>query len=620
MLKYFISLIKQLLFWLLYFAIIRIIYLVFNLNTLQNEGVSFFESILTFWFAIKLDLATSSYLLIFPFFIILMQSIFNKSYLGLINKIYTGLALIIYTMLATAELGIYEEWKTKLHYKALMYLQHPSEIYNSAETDIFFILIGIFLTVSIGSIFLYNKFFFTKIDQQPGKLLNFLVLLILVPAFLVLGMRGGIQEIPINQSQSYFSKKNILNLAAVNSGFNLYISIVENYKNFTKNPFIYLPRDEAEEIVNRLFEVEKDTTLSILKTQNPNIVLIMLESWSATLIESLGGKPGITPQFHELEKNGVLFTNIYSPGSRSEQGMSSILAGFPSHPISSITVQPDKFANLRCLTHILNEKDYASSFYFGGQLIYGNIKSFIIHNGFDRIRDIYDFPDEPKGKLGVHDEFVFNRQLLEINQEKQPFFSMIFTSSTHSPFDMPMDRKLFWGAELNMFINSAYYTDQSLGNYLKEAKKEDWFDNTLFIIVADHSHHSYTYDPYHSKEYHHIPLLFYGNVIKDEYKGLQINKLGSQTDIIGTLFSQLGIESEHENFPWSRNLLNPYTQEFAYIAFEEGIGWVRPSGDFFYEYRLDYYYHNTIPTHYQDSIVREGKAFLQVVFQKYMEY
>ena len=393
-------------------------------------------------------------------------------------------------------------------------------------------------------------------------------------------MRGGLQQIPINQSQSYYSKHNILNLAAVNSGFNLYISVFENLKNFGKNPFQYYDDKVAEDIVDKIYKTPKDTTIQILKNTNPNIVFLIMESWSADLIESLGADPGYTPEFHKLEKDGVLFTNIYSPGSRSEQGMASIFSGFPSHPISAITVQPDKFVGLPSLTHIFNKKGYSSSFYFGGQLIYGNIKSYIIYNGFDRITEIYDFDNDiPRGKLTVHDEFVFDRMLNELNNDKEPFFSAFFTGSTHSPFDMPMKIKQLRDDNFNLYVNSAWYTDSCLGDFILKAKRQAWFDNTLFVIVADHSHHSYKHYPYHSKEYHKIPLFFYG----------------------------------------SKNLLNPYSPDFAYIAFEEGIGWVRPSGDFFYDNRFDYYYRNSFEPAIKDSAIKEGKAFLQTIFKEYMD-
>ncbi len=613
------SLIKQFIFWLLFFAFLRAIFLIYNYKFLIIEDISFCEVIASFWYAINLDIASTCYILLVPFLILLVQSLYCPNWLNIFNKVYTAIILFLYSLLTTAELGIYEEWKTKLHYKALKYLSNPTEIYDSAETDKFFILIGILILQFLIGFFIFRKFFYQKIKGIKRNYIFSILFLLITPVLLVVGMRGGIRQIPINQSQSYYSKHNILNLAAVNSGFNLYISIFENLKNFGKNPFEFYSSEEAEIIVDEIYKTPIDSTIYILKTQRPNIVLIIMESWSGDLIESLGGESGITPKFRELEKDGILFTNIYSPGTRSEQGMASIFSGFPAHPISAITVQPDKFVKLPSLNHLLKNTGYSTSFYFGGQLIYGNIRSYIIYNDFDKITEIYDFPDDiPQGKLGIHDEFVFDWQLQELNKERVPFFSTIFTISTHSPFDMPMEKKIFWGDNVNMYLNSAWYTDSCLGDFISKAKKQAWFDNTLFIVVADHSHYSYRNWSYFSPEYHKIPLLFFGNVIKDEYKGMKCDKLGSQTDIVGTLLPQLEIDTK--KFHWSKNLLNPESPEFAYVAFEEGIGWIRPSGDFFYDNRFDHFYYINIDSTSQDSIIKEGKAFLQSVFQEYMEY
>ncbi len=613
------SLIKQLVFWLLYFVIIRIIYLLYNLNFVLAEEVNFWEVISSFYYALNLDIATACYILLIPFIILVVQSFYSPSWINNINKIYTLIILILFSLITTAELGVYEEWKTKLHYKALTQATHPSEIYNSTETYIFFILLGIFIIEVYGSFYIYRKFFFSKLIKLKRKIIFSILFFLIMPVILVIGMRGGLQEIPINQSQSYYSKHNILNLAAVNSGFNLYISVFENLKNFGKNPFQFYDDKVAEDRVNKIYEIPKDTTVKILKNINPNIIFLIMESWSADLIESLGADSIYTPEFHKLEKDGLLFTNIYSPGSRSEQGMASIFSGFPSHPISAITVQPDKFVGLPSLIHIFNDKGYSSSFYFGGQLIYGNIKSYIIYNNFDKITEVYDFDSNiPKGKLGVHDEFVFDRMLNEINESKEPFLSAFFTGSTHSPFDMPMKIKQLRDDNFNLYVNSAWYTDSCLGDFMQKAKRQAWFDNTLFIIVADHSHHSYKHHPYHSKEYHKIPLMFYGNVIKDEYKGKTIGKLGIQTDIATTLLKQLDIDTSV--FHRSKNLLNPYSPDFAYVAFEEGIGWITPAGDFFYDNRFDHYYRNSFDSAIKDSVVKDGKAFLQTIFREYMEY
>ncbi len=612
------SLLRQLAFWMLFFFISRAIFLLYNIKLIIAEDIGVGEALEAFWHALPLDLATACYLLVFPFFILVIQTFYNASWLDKLNKYYTFTAILIFTLLTTAELGIYPEWKTKMPYKALMYLQNPEEIYNSSSTITFFVLIAVFLLQSIGSYWLYRRFFFTEITRTVKRWYIFAPLLVIVSLpLLVLGARGGWQPIPINQSESYYSNYNILNLASVNSAFNLSISVIENYKNFGKNPYSFYDINEARDVVDEIYELPRDTTVKVLTTTKPNIVLIILESWSADLIESIGGEPGITPEFHELEKTGILFTNMYATGPRSEQAMGSIFSGFPAHPISSVTVQPEKFSKLHTITHSLIENDYSTSFYFGGQLRYGNIKGYILHNGFTKVVEHTDFgSDVIRGKLGVHDEFVLSRQLTDLNNEKEPFFSALFTLSSHSPYDQPMENVFDWGGNENNYINSAYYTDRCLGNYFREAKNQPWYKNTLFIIVADHSHNSYRNWSFTTPAYHKIPMLFYGDVIKEEYRGLKVQRLSNQMDLATTLMKQLDLDSAP--FKWSRDLFNPYSPIFAYYSFEEGLGWVSQEGHFVYEARIDHYSEDTVPEDKKNAVRKEGKSFLQVLFEEYM--
>ena len=616
--KIFASFTKQLAFWMLFFFITRAIFLLYNYQLIKADGIKPDEAIAAFWHAIPLDIATTCYLLLFPFLILIIQSFYSPKWLNSLNKVYTLSAIIVFSLLVTAELGIYPEWKTKMPYKALMYLQNPSEVYNSASTATFFVLILLFLVLSTSTYWLYVKYFHVKILESLNLwyFKVWLILIVLLPV-LFIGGRGGWQQIPINQSESYYSNHNILNLAAVNSGFNITISIIENYKNFGKNPYAFYDKEEAQSIIEKLYELPKDSTTHILKTEKPNIVLIILESWSADLIESIGGKPGITPSFHELENQGVLFTNLYATGPRSEQAMGSIFSGFPAHPISSVTVQPEKFSKLPTVTKSLIDNGYYTSFYFGGQLRYGNIKGYILYNGFTKVVEHNDFGNNVlRGKLGVHDEFVLSRQLKDLNEEKEPFFSGLFTLSSHSPYDQPMENVFDWGGNENDYINSAYYTDRCLGNYINEATKQPWFKNTLFIIVADHSHNSYRNWSFTTPAYHKIPMLFYGEVIKEEFRGLKVNRLSNQMDLATTLLKQLGLDSAP--FKWSRDLFNPYSPEFAYYSFEEGLGWITQNGHFVYDARVDHYNEDTVPDELKEKTKKQGKSFLQVLFEEYM--
>jgi phosphoglycerol transferase MdoB-like AlkP superfamily enzyme len=614
-----ISLVKQILFWLLFFAFARTVFLMYHFRLLAAENISIIDTMGCYWYSLKLDLATACYIMFIPFIILLVQSVYSPAWLNLLNRIYSAIIILAYSIITTAELGIYAEWKTKLPYKAFLYLQHPSEVFNSATTGNFFLLIFLFILQVALAFYMYNRFFYKSITKLKLNLYFSAVFLFVTPIMLILGMRGGAQQIPINQSESYFSKHTILNQAAVNSGFNLYISVNENLTNFGKNPFAAYPDLEARAIVSQIYSTPVDTTIFILKNKRPNIVLIILESWSADLVESLGGEPGITPQFRKLERGGILFTSAISSGSRSEQGMASIFGGFPATPFSSITVQPDKSAKLPSLVKEFAGLGYATSFYFGGQLIYGNIKGYIMSTGFSKIREIYDFGDDVlKGKLGVHDQFVLNRQLSELHTEKQPFFSALFTLSSHSPYDQPMEEVLAWGKNERKYINSAYYTDKCLGEYFEKAKHEPWYANTLFIIVADHSHNSYRNWDFNSPEYHHIPMLFYGDVLKDEFRGTKCGKMIAHTDIPATLLAQL--EHDYSNFRWSRNKMNPYSPNFNYFAMDNGLGWIRPEGVWTYDYTTSSVIRNTFPADKQKNAMKEGKAYLQRVFQEYMDY
>ena len=618
MIKIFASVLRQFLFWMFFFALNRALFLIYYSQLVSLEKPGFSEVMAGFWNALRLDMATACYILILPFFLLLLRSLINARIFDIANKVYTFIIIVAYTLITTTELGIYAEWKTKLHYKAFHYLSNPDEVYNSASTGQFIWLVLIFLIMTALSFYAYHRLVYRRPLLMKRNYFASLAFLIITPALLFLGIRGGLQEIPITQSQAFYSKHNILNLAAVNSGYSFSFSWMENHRFMKENPYQFFDDDEAISILEEINAVEKDTTIQLLKISRPNIVILLLESWSADLIHSLGGEEGITPEFEKLANDGVLFTRLYASGNRSEQAMSSIFGGFPATPVAAITHNLEKVVELPSLTERLKEEGYLTSFYFGGHLMYGGIKSYLRIAGFEEMTEIYDLPASmPMGKLGAHDEYLFDYQIEELDQYPQPFFSVIFTLSTHSPYDQPMDKVLDWGGSENEYINSAYYTDRCLAAYFEKASQKDWYDSTLFIIVADHSHNSYRHWPVTSPQYRHIPMLFFGNVIKDEYRGTKIDRLSSQADIPVTLLKQLYLPTDE--FRWSHDLLNPYSPEFAFYEATNGLGWIRNSGHFVWHKSYGFL-EMDIPEEEKDSLVKEGKAYLQVLFREFMDY
>jgi phosphoglycerol transferase MdoB-like AlkP superfamily enzyme len=574
--------------------------------------------------AFMLDLSMIAYLLAIPLLLITIQHFISKEYAIKLIKIYSLSMACIYLMIAAAEINLFAEWQTKIDYRAIVYLKTPSEVFETAtygQTFLFFIyLIVVLLVINI----FYKYLVPISLELKSSKIWNTITsassTLIVGVILIILGIRGGVQQIPINQSWAYYSNNNTINLASVNSLWNLLGSIYQNSSTLDQNPYVAMPFDEAKQRVSAMHSIKKDTTIHFLNSKKPNIVFLILESFSADLIQSCGGDSGITPQIEKLISSGYLFSNIYSSGTLSHQGIASIFSGFPAQPTTSIIKEHAKFSKLPSLNKKLIKLGYNTSFYFGGQLTYANIKSYMYFNQFHKIKDIGDYESKiPRGKLGIHDQYTLSDHIQELNQKPEPFFSGIFTVSTHSPYDIPMKWKIDKGGNERDFLNAAWYSDSCIGAYVNECKKQNWYKNTLFVIIADHSKHTHYDRNYFEPLNRHIPLLFFGDVLKDEFKGKINSTLGSQNDLVCTLLKQLNQNTNE--FKWSKNLMNPYTQQYFYYALINGFGLAVNDGWLAYNYQSkknDWI--DCKEKTLEDSLLNNGKAYLQVLFQEYLDY
>ncbi len=614
------GLLKRFVFWLLFFALLRAVFLVYFQQMIVLAGIPLSEVLSVFYHALALDISTACYLLTISYLLLVIGSLTGRPFWKNLDRLFVLFIILIYALISTAELGLFAEWNTKLSYKALSYLSNPDEIFNSSSTTVFFVLIVLWLLQSLLPFLVYSRYIvtekFSSKQQKPSALWT----LIFVPTLLFWGLRGGLSEIPITTSTSYFSKHQILNLAAVNSGNNMMVSTLNSMDLENTNPFLTFSDKEARQIVEEIHHVDGDSTLKLSEVAKPNIVILLLESFSADLIESLGGEPGITPNIHELEKGGLLFTHFYASGNRSQQAMGSLYGGLPGLPITTITDHPEKYAALPSFIKDIKKDGYYTSFWFGGQLNYGNILSYLMFNEFDAITEGKDLPDDfVRGKLGVHDEYLLKYVATELNKQPQPFFTTVFTLSSHSPYDQPMEDEIQWPKTEKPFVNSAHYTDKAIGEFFKLARLQPWYQNTLFLIVADHSHRTYRDHPLGSFEHHKIPLLITGPVLKPEYRGQVYDKIAGNTDIPATLLAQL--DMDHSAYVWSKDLMNTYYQPLAFFELnEEGFGFMRPEGYVVWDQKAQQFLQkNTLPGK-EKELVREGNAYLQVLFEDFLSY
>ena len=619
--QYWATIIKTLFFWLLFFAISKALFLIAYHHLLA--GIPFKEVLSVFTYGLRLDISMTCYFISVPILLYCIQLCINHKVTTILLQAITALELFIASIIVFAEISVYDEWRSKLNYKALAYLRHPDEIIKTATvSQIIFGILGAGIFIA-GFYFLYKRF----VIKPPIKPLQKKVYLKVPLVFAItgilcfLGIRGGVDAIPIKQSSSYFSRHAVLNDAAVNPQWNLMVNILDFASLEENTTFHFMDSQQAIDAVKQMQTIEKDTTISVLTKQDINVVVILLESWTADVLEYVCQSNEIAPYFNSLTKEGLLFTNFYSNGHRSQQAICSILSGFPSVPNYDITDNHSKYKYLPSLADTFNIMGYHTSFYFGGNLDYGNIRSFLLHSEFQKIIEGKDIDKKiPRGKLGIHDQYMFDYHLQALNKEQQPFFSMLFTVSSHSPYDEPKNvKQLDWDNSQVKFLNSVKYCDYWLGHYLEEAKKQPWYDNTLFILVADHGHPSHIERSYYVADYQRIPMLWYGNILKDEYKGTICETIASHIDLPETLLKQLGQHTT--SFLWGRNMFNPYAKPFVYYEINKGFGWVEPNGSYTYTAPFetnDAYFMGD--TSLKKDMIFRGKAYTQKLFETYLAY
>ncbi|MGF7039519.1 LTA synthase family protein [Mucilaginibacter lappiensis] len=626
MLRNLFSIVRFFVFWLVFFAITRVTFELYFFHKLNGAG--FGEILQTFFYGLRLDASAAAYICIIPLLVFVVYwCIPSRSVKPIWLKGYVWFCLFCISLNTILNFNIFREWGTKVTFRVFSSLYHaPSEALASTGSSPVArcITIGILLlgTGILLSNYIINYNFKKPVTEPRVKTVA--ICLLLFANFVL--MRGGLQTEPVNQNAAYFSDKEIMNQCALNTEWNLFNNIFENFRR-PYNPYVFMQPGSAAQLVQDIFSVKGDSTLKVLTTNRPNVVIIQLESYTASIIESLGGDKGVAPNFEKFIHNGILFNNIYSSADRTDKGIISIMSGFPSQAIRTVVADTIKQKKLPALSTVFKNAGYQTTYFYGGKSTYMDFNIFMKSHLVDHIIDEFSFnKGQVKTEWGVYDDVLLSKHLQYNEHQKQPFFSYLQTSTNHEPFVLPVKAHYpdddAEGDASNKFRSTAYFTDSCLNAYFEQAKKQAWYKNTLFILVADHGHRlprniSEAYNP----AKYHIPLLFFGDVIKPEYRGKKISKLGGQTDIAATLLSQLGMP--HDQFKWSKDLLNPQSADFAFFDWDNGFAFMLPHQTVAYDNsgrRIVYTSNKGIDQKTTDKTLLYGKAFLQQVYTEYMAF
>ncbi|WBS00036.1 LTA synthase family protein [Pseudoduganella sp. SL102] len=273
-----------------------------------------------------------------------------------------------------------------------------------------------------------------------------------------------------------------------------------------------------------------------------NLVIVLEESLGATFVQSLGGLP-VTPELEKLKEQGWWFEQLYATGTRSVRGIEAVVAGYAPTPARSVVKLSLAQRNFYTLAQGLGRQGYQTEFVYGGEAHFDNMRSFFTGNGFQSVVDRRAMHPRFEGSWGASDEDLFDTALARLktlHAQGKPFFSLVFTSSNHEPFEFPDGKIALHDHDKQTVNNAVKYADFALGKFIAAARQQDYWKDTVFLIVADHDNRVYG-DSLVPINKFHIPGLILGADVQPR----RIRTLASQIDLAPTLLSLMGVSSDH---------------------------------------------------------------------------
>lgn len=542
------------------------------------------------WHGLPLDLSLAGYLTAIPGFLFITSVwTLSKSLYRIWCSYFLFISVLI-SIIFTVDLGLYEYWGFRLDATPLFYFfSSPKDAV--ASVSIWMVLGGI-VAMAVYAVVLYAVFYGILLQKNlllrmklPYRRLKVSGILLLMTGLLFIPIRGGFTVSTMNVGKVYFSAEQRLNHAAINPAFSLMESLAKQ-KDFSKQ-YRFMEAAEADRLFKDMLEPavaggqteetdsvrqSADSLHTLFNTQRPDVLFVILESFSSRLMTALGGEPNIAIHLDSLSKEGVLFTNFYANSFRTDRGLVAILSGYPAQPTTSIMKYPRKTQSIPAIAGSLRKAGYGTKYYYGGDADFTNMRSYLMSSGFEDIVSDQDFPvTERLSKWGAHDHLVFNRLLEDLKteaaegtaEEKTPYFRVLQTSSSHEPFEVPFRRLE------NDRLNAFAYTDSCAGDFVRQFRELPQWKNTVIVFVPDHLGAYPEHIDNLSVERYRIPLLMVGGAIREPRR---IDVYGSQHDIAATLLAQLALP--HEEFVFSKDMLNPASPRFAFFTVPDAFGMV----------------------------------------------
>ena len=541
--------------------------------------------------AIRIDLSSIGYLATIGVFILILHVVARPK-TELFQRIFTLYGSCVVTVVVIVEAStpaFINQYDVRPNRLYIEYLDYPQEVFSMLVHGHLFAMLSTLLLASLTSVYSYRLL--CRAFTQPPSLKKASNLPILMAALIIclFAARGTLNHRPLNPALVYFSQDSLVNSLVLNSTYSVAFAL-KNMGNEKSASNLYgtMSRQKIIDTVKKAsyrkqFVAGNIPTLAhnkpFVSGVKKNLVIILEESLGARFVGELGGLD-ITPELDKLYQQGWGFDNLYATGTRSVRGIEAITTGFTPSPSRSVVKLSKSQHNFFSLADVLSQEGYKTQFIYGGESHFDNMKSFFLGNGFNDIVDINHI-DNPQfiSSWGVSDEDLFNqadKELTKLSNSTEPFFSLVFTSSNHDPFDIPQGKvSLPKGHNPENYKRdlAIKYADYALGKFINKAKTRSYWENTVFLVVADHDVRVFGSEPVPLKSFH-IPAV----ILNSDMKSKRDPRLVSQIDLPVTLMSLLGIDQATpmlgfdltKSYPVERAMMQ-YYDNFAYLENDRAV-------------------------------------------------
>ncbi|MFY4844793.1 LTA synthase family protein [Aliarcobacter butzleri] len=515
------------------------------------NDISFFESLLTFIYGLRMDTIVICIILVIPtIFLAITPKIFSN-FISKFLSIYILFFLLIALFIECASFPFFAQYDLRPNYLFIEYLEYPQEVTSLLFKDYKFQFIAVFILI-ISTIRIYSKSKFINFEQVFKQ--NYISrILILAPILLVLflGIRSSLGHRPVNISDALYSTNRVINEITKNSLHSLGYAYYSNKKaenNISKYGKIDIK--EAYKVASLAIGINykdekkpfyREVKSKLASKKQKNLVIFIEESMGAQFTGFIG-KQNFTPNLDNLAQDYLSFTNLYSNGTRSVRGLAALTSG--TLPINGIEVikRNKSQEGYFTIASLLKPYGYKSSFIYGGEARFDNMKGWYLGNGFDEVIEQKDFTNPIfTSTWGVSDEDLVikaNEKFKSYYENKEKFVSVMFSSSNHMPFELP-DGKIEFEKNIpkTSVENAIKYADFAIGKFFELAKKEDYFKDTVFVVIADHNVRVYG-DQIVPIDMFQIPAVIVSSDIPHQI----FTNLTSQSDVLATALDLIGID------------------------------------------------------------------------------